>query len=132
MIANQTRQKVLGATPQSVPTVTVGASATKSPVSKNIMVSYCDALNGVVDISVSAATVADSVDLVLQDSMDGTTWNDVITTAVTDTGTVTMRWNVQTTADQAFLPMRPQVRIVATTGVGDSITVDSILFATKG
>jgi hypothetical protein len=110
--------------------LTVPASLTKEPVSKQVRVGGRGATHMVVDVKVSAATVAAGVNLILQDSQDGgTTWNDKKSTAVADafTGWKTQTYLAEVAGDQTHLPFRGLVRVVATTGAGDSVTISDVI-----
>jgi hypothetical protein len=114
--------------------VVTGASQTRADISKEIEVGFRDALNGYVDIHVSAITNSTgTIVFNLEDCSDGSTWTVVKSSAaVTTTGQKTIRWNVQNSTDQAYLPLRGRVKITATTGAGDSVTVDSVRISALG
>lgn len=82
------------------------------------------------DITISAATVATGINLKLQTRFSSDqAWQDSsgnISVANGFTGTKSINLNVQVTADQTYLPLRPQGRVVAVTGVGDSLTATAV------
>jgi len=127
MNANRVREVRLGAG-----TVVAGASATTA-MSVPFPISHLTALNGVIDATVSAVTVTTGVTLRLQDSSDGVIWNTVKNSAaVTATGEVTIRWNVEVVGDQGVVPLRPLARLVAVTGASDTVTLSSVRISQRG
>lgn len=115
------------------PSISVGASATNTPVSSNFFIK--DALHLRVDILVLSAVVGAGVGLKLQTSpgplLDGTeVWTDVKTATlsadvVTPTYT-TIRLLVEVAADQPFLPLGETCRVVATTPAAASVVVGPV------
>lgn len=109
----------------SASAITVGASQSNSVLSKEYAVTARGALHHVVAIDVSAATVATGITAKLQSAI-GSTWQDSKTVAITTTGRVYIKLNVEVTGDQTFLPLLNKARIVVTTGAGDSVTVSAV------
>lgn len=110
----------------------VTASQTNSVLSEVFSLSEADARQLVVDFNVSAITVVAAVTAKLQDSQDGTNWFDKKTLALTATGWKTIKiTDADATNDAQWLPLRHQARLVVTTGVGDSVTVDAVIRSTR-
>lgn len=107
----------------------VAASATAQPVSAVFHIFEGDSLHFRADAVVSA--VAGTVDFILQHSCDGQNWDNVKTFALTATGRIGCTLLVEVAADQTVLPLRPLGRFVATTGVGESLTLDAILLTRR-
>jgi hypothetical protein len=103
----------------------VAESSTKTAVSKVFTISAEDSLNMIVELTASAAT--GTVDVILQDSMDGTTWNDKKATTIASATTVSIKLTVaDETNDAQYLPLRPLGRVVVTTAGGETITVSEV------
>lgn len=113
------RDRVLGSA------AVVPASQTDAPVSQEVPVTAGGSLNMVV--AVKATAVTGTVDLKLQTAVSDS-WVDVKATTIAAPGYAYIRVNVQTTADQAVLPLLGKVRVVATTGGGEDITVSNVWF----
>lgn len=105
--------------------VTVGASQTNSPLSKEYAVTASGALHHVVAIDVSAATVTTGITAKLQSAI-GSTWQDAKTVAITTTGRVYIKLNIEVSGDQTYLPLLNKARVVVSTGSGDSVTVSAV------
>jgi len=106
----------------------VPASSTKVAVSENVRLCHLDSPLVVEATVAPAATVAAGINLILQKSNDGTTWTDLKTSAVANafTGIKTQTYFVELAADQTHYPLFQWVRLVATTGVGDAMTVTKV------
>lgn len=112
--------------------VTVGASATNSVVSGTngregfaIQAPFMTAI--CIDLVCSAVTAATGITAKLQVRHVNTqTWADSKTAAITANGTTSIRLLPTVAADQAFLPLKSEARVVITTGAGDTATVDAI------
>lgn len=129
MKAYQNKAVLLGA----AASIVVAAAQTNYPISERFMASWQDARNGFLDAKVSAITVVGSITLKVQDSSDGTNWNDVKTLALTTTGLKSIRWHIQDATDQAYLPLRAHVRAVVTnTNAGDTVTFTDVRFSAAG
>lgn len=84
------------------------------------------ALNQVIKIKTSAATVVGTITVKLQTAI-GDDWVDSKTTTIAAAGSVYIKLNIEVVADQTFLPLLNQGRIVlTTTNAGDSVTLSSI------
>lgn len=117
-----TKDKLLAGTAQ-----TVGASQTALAVSAPFIIR--DPLAALtIDIHVTATTVAAGVTLLLQVQLPDGTWTSLKSTTVANafTGIKTQTYNPLLSTDQAQYPLRPMAQVVATTGAGDSITVDHV------
>ncbi len=102
-----------------------GASITNTPITKEYNISAGGALNCVLKIKVSAATVAVGITAKLQTAI-GDDWVDSKTVAVTAAGSFYIKLQTTLAGDQAFLPLLGKGRVVLTTGAGDSATVTSV------
>jgi hypothetical protein len=105
--------------------VVLGASLTNSPISQEVPVTAGGSRNMVV--AVLATAVTGTVDLMLQTAVSDA-WVDVKAATISAAGYAYIRVNVQTTADQAVLPLLGKVRVVATTGGGEALTVSNVWF----
>lgn len=109
---------------------TVGASATNQELTKPFFNAHWDSLYQVIDVHVTASTVAVGITAKLQDSQDGINWFDkktvAITAVVTETA-FTIKLLPDVAGDQTYLPLRPIGRVVITSGAGDSATVSKIM-----
>jgi hypothetical protein len=112
----------------------VGASATDTPVSKAFIVSAYGGTRGIrLEVQVSAATSAAAITAKLQHAVtkDGT-WNDVggtasVTVPTTAASTFySIILNACDATDSPLFPLRPNGRVVVTTGAGDSVTVTDV------
>ena len=115
--------------------VTQGASITAGVISKEFHITAQGALNLRVDLIADAVTVAAGITWKLQTSSgideDGAQdWIDFgapTTVAIAADGSTSLALNVQdVTNDEAYLPLRPLGRIVLTTGVGDTATIERL------
>lgn len=110
--------------------ITVGASQTNSAVSKDTGLSAGGAVQGLrVDFKVSAVTVTNAITAKLQHrTLD--TWTDLAganaSVAITADGEYTLKQLALISADQPNFPLKKQLRVVVTTGVGDTVTFDNM------
>lgn len=104
----------------------VGNSVTARPLTKSLRVEEAGQFI-LIDIIVSGVSGGAGT-VKLQDSSDGftTAGNDVSGKTVTISGNGTFTIKVYATQDEAILPLRNSMRLVATTGAGDAFTVDEI------
>lgn len=110
---------------------TVGASATDQPISAEFKISAAGSCRIRIDLIASALTVGAGVTAKLQHATfvnaDGTaTWTDTKTASLTTTGLATITVLVEVAGDQGFCPLRPNGRVVLTTGAGSSATISDI------
>jgi hypothetical protein len=78
-------------------------------------------------VVISGTAAGGAVDLKLQTAVNGNSWTDVKATTLTGVGVAYIRLLAEAAADQAVMPLLSKCRIVATTGVGESIVVNSLL-----
>ena len=79
---------------------------------------------GRVDITASGVTVVGSISVILQHSSDGIIWTSTKTAAVAANGQVSLQFLDTVAGDQTHLPLRPLLRLVATTtDAGDEATI---------
>lgn len=107
--------------------VSVGASETAYVISENLYIH--DPSHLVVDITCSGVTAATGITLKLQDSVDDITWttkSSEAQVAVSGNGVVSFNLKIENSSDQADMPLRPLLRLIATTGAGDAVTVSGI------
>lgn len=112
---------------------TVGASQTNSAISKPFVITAYGATKAIrVEVLVSAVTVAVGVTAKLQHAVkrdgDTATWADVAggSAALTTTGYASIILNACDSTDSPAFPLRPNGRVVVTTGAGDSVTVTEV------
>lgn len=108
----------------------VGASETDSPVTNEFHITGPGSIQMVLDIRVTAATVAAGITAKLQttSSIDGVTdvWENSKTVAITAAGRFLIRLHpADDTATAA--PLRAKGRLVISSGAGDSATISHVL-----
>lgn len=103
----------------------VGALVTNQAISKDFPITAGGSKNIVVAIKASGVTLAVAITAKLQSGVDGVFF-DSKTASITTNGTVFIKLNVQTVADQTFLPLLCVGRVVITTGAGDAATIDTV------
>lgn len=109
----------------SIPTVVSGI-VTNQVVSLPYPISAGGALNCVLKIAASGVTVAGTITAKLQTAI-GSDWVDSKTVTVSANGNFYIKLNVEVTADQTFLPLLNQGRVVlTTTNAGDAVSIDAI------
>jgi hypothetical protein len=118
----------------------VGASQTALQISKVFPISVLDSECITVDFIYSAATAATGITAKLQscpnykEGSAANQWIDHDTVAITSASSATLKTidlNMKISGDQSKLPLRPNARIVITTGSGDSVTFDSIIVSRR-
>lgn len=116
----------------TVLTTAIGANATNLALHAPVHVSAAGSLNIAVRINFSAVTVAAGITLTLQTIDDSTSGTWVAAKTVTlvnaQSGDYYIKLLAARTADQTYLPLLPAVRVVATSGGGDSATLVSVVF----
>ena len=78
-------------------------------------------------IAVSGVAAGGSVDIKLQSSAVGSNWVDIKSTTLSGTGVAYIKLLVEDSADQSVLPLLSKCRLVVTTGVGESLVVNSLV-----
>jgi hypothetical protein len=113
---------------------TIPASTTAQVVSNVIPLTAESAMAVRVDVTYSTAVVAASIKAILQQSPDGgVSWaavsgKEVALTAAAGVYTVkSILFNGYVTTDSALAPLCNLVRVVVTTGIGDSIAITGVL-----
>ena len=109
--------------------IVVGASETDTVISNLISLSDEDSTAFNVDITTSGTYV--TVVAKLQDrASNSADWVDNKTVTITGAGTDTISLlpdnGTDTSGDRAFLPLRPQVQVVISTGAGAAVTVTDV------
>lgn len=106
--------------------VTVTGIATNQVVSKEFPITEGGSLNLVIKIKAAAVTSVGTLTAKLQTAIDSD-FVDSKTVVVTATGDFYIKFNVEVTADQGFLPLLSRGRIVlTTTNAGDAATISSV------
>jgi hypothetical protein len=108
----------------------LGASVTARSVSNEFRISHAGSLNLLVGIKCTGLTAGAGITAKLQSSFYGQTgadWVDGNSVSLTGNGWFYIRMNVQTSADQAKLPLGDVGRIVVTSGAGSAVTVSELL-----
>lgn len=110
--------------------VSIAASTTEI-VSDPIRITAEDSLNFLATFVTSAVT--GTIDIVMEHSVNGSDWDAVPHPAatITATGRKDFRLNIQATADQPALPLRPLARFKLTTAGGESITLDDLIVSRR-
>jgi hypothetical protein len=108
---------------------TLGASETNTVVSESFRINDCRML--VVDFYVSAVTDGgsdSSVTATVQSTSGGGNWvASKASAAITSTGWKSITLLETVAGDQTYLPLRPIIRLVATTAAGDSLTITDVI-----
>lgn len=104
--------------------VVLGASVTKQPVGLVTSVTADGALHLIAAVKVTAATGSPTV--LLQTAVDGTTWVDTKSATVSGTGITYISLAIEKAADQTYLPLLSQVRVVGSTAGGEALTVTNV------
>jgi hypothetical protein len=108
--------------------VVVGASVTV-PASEEFRISHAGSLNLLVGIQCASVTAGAGITAKVQSSFygqAGADWQDGNSVSITGNGWFYIRMNVQTSGDQAKLPLADVGRIVVTTGAGSAVTVSTV------
>ena len=105
---------------------TIGASQTNLPISYEAPVGASPLVQRI-DIVVASATVAAGITFKLQ-QFDGNAWVDVKSdaTLVTTASVVVKTIKLNPITDAALLPLAERIRVVVTSGAGDSAAVSEI------
>jgi hypothetical protein len=106
--------------------ISIAASQTEAPISGEFRVTAGGAHEAMV-IVIAGTAAGGAVDLKLQTAVNGNAWTDVKATTLTGAGVAYIRLLAEAAADQAVMPLLSKCRVVATTGGGESIVVDSLL-----
>lgn len=107
--------------------ITVGASQTDVEIGPAFAIRGDLITAFLVDIESSAFTLGAGITVKLQvRSSNLQAWADSKTASATAVGTTTIKLLDTIAGDQTFLPLKPQARVVVTTGAGSSITVSNI------
>lgn len=101
----------------------VAASLTAEPVSDEFRITAEGSCR--IAVAVVASAVTGTVDLILQTNYSGE-WVTSKATTIAAAGTAYIKMLSEASADQAALPLGVKCRVVATTGVGEAITVSSV------
>lgn len=82
------------------------------------------------DIKVSGVTVVGSINAIAQHQTADLGWEDTKTVAITGNGVFSFKFDDAIAADQPYMPLRSQVRIVLTsTNAGDKATISSVILS---
>jgi hypothetical protein len=103
--------------------VTVGASQTDVPVSKQFGITAGGSRNIVMAAKVSGLTVGAGVTLKLRTSIGTNTAQDSKTASVTADGIVYIKLIAEASGDQTYLPLLSLGQLVISTGAGSAVTV---------
>ena len=104
--------------------ITVGASATKTPVSNEFAITNPTRL--LAYITASGVTVTTAISAILQTKSGSASWQDSKPVSITTNGTFTIKLLDTIAGDQTYLPLGQRCRLVITTGTGDAVTVDAV------
>ena len=108
--------------------VVIGAGETDTPVTGKISITAADATDGmIIDITAGSTTVAAGITAKLQSRFSATGgWEDSKTVSITGDDTFTIKLLPQVTGDQQYIPLRPEIRVVVSSGAGDAATISSV------
>lgn len=110
----------------SAPSNTISGIVSGQVVSSEFTITEGGSLNLVVKITAAAVTVVGGITAKLQTAI-GSDWVDSKTVAIAATGSVYLKFNVEVTADQTYLPLLSKGRIViTTTNAGDAATISAV------
>jgi hypothetical protein len=106
---------------------TLAANETDTVVSETLRINNPTHL--IVDFYVSAVTNGSGTIVAeVQDSSGQDSWNSgKQSAAITSTGWKTIRLLDTVAGDATYLPLRPLVRLTATTGAADAITITNVM-----
>lgn len=117
---------VSGLKNQSV--VAIGASLAVV-ASEEFRISQSGSLNLIVGIRCASVTAGAGITAKLQSSFYGQAdadWRDGNSVSISGNGWVYIRMNIQTSGDQALLPLSDVGRVVVTTGAGSAVTISAV------
>lgn len=106
--------------------VTIGASATNTVVSNVFRITASDSLYFLAKLKSTTTTSTTGITAKLQESYDGSTWEDVGNRAqvtITTNGTWEISLIATDSSDAAQLPLWPLGRLVVSTGADDAVTI---------
>jgi hypothetical protein len=111
--------------------IVIGASA-EQVVSEETAVTAGGSIRCRVDILVSDVTVTTAITAKLQMRTFQDEWSDLAganaSVTITTDGQVSITQLIERSADQPNLPLKSFIRVVISTGTGDAVTVDKIIF----
>lgn len=111
------------------PTIVVNGAAS-TVISNAIQLSAQGSKHLRVDVQVSGVTAGAGISAKLQMRSIDEAWADVAganaTVVISAAGTVSMTQAVERAADQPNMPLKKQIQVVLTTGVGSIITVEQV------
>ena len=113
----------------------VTASQTDQAVSEEWTPTNLDCERIVIAVKAADRSVTNAISWTLEMSPDGgITWVDAKASAVTISanGWSYMRLNPEVSADQAYLPLLPLLRVTVTSGASDSITITDVRVLQRG
>lgn len=108
--------------------VAIGASLAVV-ASEEFRISQSGSLNLIVGIRCASVTAGAGITAKLQSSFYGQAdadWRDGNSVSISGNGWVYIRMNIQTSGDQALLPLSDVGRVVVTTGAGSAVTVVAV------
>lgn len=107
--------------------VVLGAAETNTVVSEQLYIH--DPSHLIVDVTCASVTAATGITVKLQDSVDGSVWNSKSSesqVSITGNGVFSFNLKIENSSDQADMPLRPLLRVVASTGAGDAVTITHV------
>lgn len=109
--------------------IEVVAETTKQVISKPVRIHDPNVL--AVEVSfATGATVADAASIMIQDSMDNVTWHDRKSASVSNAAdSVLITIDSFVAGDATYIPLLPMIRVVASTGTGDSLEIEKVMIA---
>lgn len=112
--------------------VSFSGVVTAKPISKVETVTPEGALHMLIDVRVTGVTQVGTITIAHQDSYDDfvNSVNTKKTIAVTANGIYTIKYAIEIAADQTYLPLRHQHRLVITsTNAGDAATIAEVMIS---
>jgi len=110
--------------------VSFSGVVTNKQISATETVTPEGALHMVIDVRLTGVTVAGAITITHQDSYDNfvNSINTKKTATVSGNGIVTIKYLAEAAADQTYLPLRQQHRLVITsTNAGDAATIAEVM-----
>lgn len=109
--------------------IEVVSETTKQVISKPVRIHDPNVL-AVEVVFTTGATVADSASITVQDSMDNIIWHDRKSATVSNSAAnVLLTIDSFVAGDATYIPLLPMIRVVASTGTGDTFEVEKVMIA---
>lgn len=106
----------------------VSASTTAGVVSKEFPITAKGALNMVIAVTATSATVTTAISAILQTKVSGIdAWVSAKSVSITADGNFYIKLQTTVSGDQTHLPLGDVGRVVVTTGADDVVTISKVV-----